>query len=359
MQNKSISKSAIFILVATILVQCSRIDYGSEKIAPQETSKEIIRVTNENVAGPHILVDDDKINWYTPSYLRISNDGKHYTYFTYDIENEINNFNIIIKTIANDSLVLGKRIFGDIAGMNFSPNAKSLVFSAYNEGSFNIHIMDVATGKINMNVIHSNANQTCPVYSKDGNTIYYSIAGQSAKSINQIPSASKTGLKFKPKLLKNNIPKIIFKLQCRDFKEKKTKTYTDAYCPDIINDKSVIVCRNNKDKGLGELWKINFTDGIASPILKSYRVGYSTPSVSPDGKKIVFVGSTISKSTKTPLNLDIYVSNVEGGQLKQITYHPGHDLSPVWSKDMKWIYFISERGNDKRKYNIWKIRYKE
>ncbi|MCF8297662.1 MAG: hypothetical protein K9J13_08990 [Saprospiraceae bacterium] len=351
-------KHTILLIFTIILFGCSSIDYSSTRSIPHEAQKEVVQITNENVAGPHVLINENTINWYTPSYLKISSDGKYYAYFTSETKDGITDFNILIKNIANDSLVLGKRIFGDVAGLDFSPNAKNLVFSAFNEGSFNIHIMDIASGKINMNVISSKANETCPVYSKDGNIIIYAQALQTTKSINQIPAASRTSSKFKYKKIKKHIQKVSYKVYSKNLKENKTKTYMDAYSPAIINDIDILACKNNTDKGLGEIWKINTVSGMGNSLIKSYRKGYSTPCASPDGKKIVFVGSTLPKNSKTPINLDIYVSNIDGSQLEQITFHPGHDLSPVWSHDMKWIYFISERGNEKRKYNVWKIEYK-
>ena len=47
----------------------------------------------------------------------------------------------------------------------------------------------------------------------------------------------------------------------------------------------------------------------------------------------------------------------DGSQMTQLTYHRGHDLSPVWSPDGKSIYFLSQRGTENGAYNIWKMNF--
>lgn len=45
---------------------------------------------------------------------------------------------------------------------------------------------------------------------------------------------------------------------------------------------------------------------------------------------------------------DIFVSSIDGSNLIQLTYHPADDISPVWGKDGKSIFFISQRGSSKK-----------
>ena len=85
----------------------------------------------------------------------------------------------------------------------------------------------------------------------------------------------------------------------------------------------------------GDLWKANISDGQASRLTAMQ--GYETsPRISPDGKWIAFSGRQYG-------NADVYVMPVNGGEVKQITWHSSGDEVTSWSWDSKSIYFNSGR----------------
>jgi tricorn protease len=85
----------------------------------------------------------------------------------------------------------------------------------------------------------------------------------------------------------------------------------------------------------GDLWKANMNDGNATRLTAMQ--GYETsPRVSPDGKWIAFTGRQYG-------NGDIFIMSVNGGDVKQITYHSSNDEVTSWSWDSKSIYFNSNR----------------
>jgi tricorn protease len=85
----------------------------------------------------------------------------------------------------------------------------------------------------------------------------------------------------------------------------------------------------------GDLWKANISDGQATRITAMQ--GYETsPRISPDGKWIAFTGRQYG-------NADVYLVPVNGGEVKQITFHSGNDEVTSWSWDNKSIYFNSGR----------------
>ena len=54
----------------------------------------------------------------------------------------------------------------------------------------------------------------------------------------------------------------------------------------------------------------------------------------------------------------IYTVKLDGTRLTQLTFHGGHDVSPIWAPDGKFIFFLAQRANEKGEYNIWKMNVK-
>lgn len=76
--------------------------------------------------------------------------------------------------------------------------------------------------------------------------------------------------------------------------------------------------------------------------------------LSPDGRWLLITGS--SRSEKEGIaNTDIFVVRTDGTQFTQLTYHPGNDLSPMWSPDGRSIFFLSQRGSADKIYNVWRM----
>jgi Tol biopolymer transport system component len=61
------------------------------------------------------------------------------------------------------------------------------------------------------------------------------------------------------------------------------------------------------------------------------------PTFSPDGRRIAFVGATGAQS-------DVYVMDVDGGNLRRLTNDVYGDAQPAWSPDGRYIAVASERG---------------
>ena len=77
----------------------------------------------------------------------------------------------------------------------------------------------------------------------------------------------------------------------------------------------------------------------------------SSEKVSPDGQLIVFVlRKTDMEANKG--RTDLWLIGIDGKGLKQLTTDPANDSNPCWSKDGKWIYFISSRSGSSQ---VWRI----
>jgi len=77
----------------------------------------------------------------------------------------------------------------------------------------------------------------------------------------------------------------------------------------------------------------------------------SEPKVSPDGNWIVFtVRKTDLEADRG--RTDLWLVDVEGKELKQLTTDPENDSNPCWSPDNKTVYFVSARSGSSQ---VWKI----
>ncbi|RYZ61768.1 MAG: peptidase S41 [Chitinophagaceae bacterium] len=85
----------------------------------------------------------------------------------------------------------------------------------------------------------------------------------------------------------------------------------------------------------GDIWKANIADKQAYRLTAMQ--GYETGArVSPDGQWIAFTGRQYG-------NADLYVMPINGGDIRQLTYHSAGDEMSSWDWDSKTIYFTSDR----------------
>lgn len=117
-----------------------------------------------------------------------------------------------------------------------------------------------------------------------------------------------------------------------------------------------VLCTRTNTAGRSEIWRINYSTGMEECILSDPMRNFTTPSLSPDGNWILLVGSNVlSNGTQQYANTDIFVCHTDGTQLMQLTYHAADDLSPVWSRDGQYIFFISQRGSSTATANVWRM----
>jgi Tol biopolymer transport system component/DNA-binding winged helix-turn-helix (wHTH) protein len=72
----------------------------------------------------------------------------------------------------------------------------------------------------------------------------------------------------------------------------------------------------------------------------------STAAWSPDGSLIAFASNRDTGPPYNPYNLDIYVMNADGSNVRRIVDDPEYDVSPQWSPDGRKILFISGRSGN-------------
>jgi dipeptidyl aminopeptidase/acylaminoacyl peptidase len=71
----------------------------------------------------------------------------------------------------------------------------------------------------------------------------------------------------------------------------------------------------------------------------------SQPRISPDGKQIAFVVTSIDER-KYEYRTSIWVVPTDGGEARQFTSGTANASSPAWSPDGRWLAFVSEREGE-------------
>ena len=86
-----------------------------------------------------------------------------------------------------------------------------------------------------------------------------------------------------------------------------------------------------------DIYVMDADGGNPKNLTHGRRLNESSPSWSPDGKRIVFVGSGADVGS------DIYVMDADGANPRNLTNNPDADKDPSWSPNGKRIAFSSTR----------------
>ncbi len=301
------------------------VDYSVVSV-PEESGIEFLQITtpNDYVSMPLVKHSRYGLNWFTNRILDITQDGISLAYLS--IRN--NTTNIFIKELGKQGSSVQRTNRQAVLDFSYSPDGKYICFSEKRGSTSQIFQTDAKSGYV-CRQITAGANDYTPVYNTDMKNIFFA-------------RQEKNGVSIWSYDIGNNF----------------LSTYTAGMNPYPIPNTTSYLCTRLNASGKTEIWKIDYSSGVEECIVSDVNRGFSTPSLSPDGQWILMVGESIVETPKfTYHDTDIYVCRTDGTQLSQLTYHVGEDLSPVWSRDGKYIYFISQRGTSDGTANIWRMSF--
>ncbi|MBQ8225366.1 MAG: PD40 domain-containing protein [Bacteroides sp.] len=306
-------------------VTAQQVDYSVVSV-PEESGIDFMQITtaSDYVCLPIVKRTSNSINWLSNRILDISTDGKNIAYLSY----RNNTSNIFIKALGKQGSSVQRTNRANVLDFSYSPDGKYISFSEARGKNNQIFQTSAVNGYVCRQITNGNQDYS-PVYSSDMKQIFFArqeMKGVSIWSYN----------------IENNF----------------LSNYTSGMNPYPIPNSNTFICTRSNAEGRSEIWKINYETGVEECIISDLERSFTSPIPSPDGNWILFVGSSkIIADRFTYLNTDIYVARTDGTNLTQITYHAADDLSPVWSKDGKYIYFISQRGSADGTANIWRMSF--
>ena len=302
-----------------------QVDYSVVSVQ-EEIGTDFMKITSASdyVCLPQVNRRRTDIDWFSNRILAITGNGQAIAYLSF--RNGLTN--VFIKELTRQGSSIQRTNRSNVIDFSFSPDGKTLCFSENRGDNNQIFTTDAANG-YTCRQITSGAMDYSPVYSPDMKRIFFSRLDSRGASIwsydvvNNFMSSYSTGINP---------------------------------CP-VKDSSSIILSRVNSD-GKGEIWKINYDTGTEECLVADAFKSFTTPSLSPDGRWIVFVGSSLitAPGIEYP-NTDLYAIKTDGTALTQLTYHAADDLSPVWSHDGKYIYFISQRDDSNATANIWRMTF--
>jgi len=321
----------LFLVVLVVIffaVNCK--SFAQSTSAPEENGLILVKITDESkesVMAPSIVQKRGIIQWYGNQGLALSPDGTHIAYIT----SKQGQSNVVVRSTSKTGTLVQRSFRSNVQDVAWSPDGKYLCFAEVNLDHSLIFMVNANQGGTLQQISGMNDSDYGPTFSKDGKYILFNRFD--ATYGYSIWSYNREGSYF--------------------------TNYSVGKQVSCIDDKSFL-CTREGNNGLDEIWMVNYETGSESIILSSNDgKSFSTPSLSPDGKWILCVGtSPIPNDRKRTQQLDLFVVRVDGTGLTQLTFHRAHDCSPIWSPDGKSIYFLSNRGSEKNNvWNIWKMSF--
>lgn len=305
--------------------------YWLSVAAPEEGGRRLDKITYAED-----LVDTD-------ARFAVSMDGTKIAFTSW----KTGNGDIYVKSLTGGRALLQRTYRPETEhAPSFSPDGTKLAFHALRDGHFHIYMVGAESGMaIQQITTNTPADALNPVFSPDGNFIAFN-------SVDFVFNPQTGKYEYVPN------SEIIWTY---DLATGRLTQYTSGLMPRYTADGKKIIFKRAAKTGAGYygLWMMDIATGSETEIIAGTDFGIWDYDISPDGSKIVFSSDKSTGLNPRELkNANLWVVNIDGTGLTQLTYHLSNDLRPVWAPDMTGIYFLSCRGEQNKEImNIWRMNY--
>ncbi|MDD6778244.1 MAG: hypothetical protein PUD91_04345 [Bacteroidales bacterium] len=325
MRNTTVLFALLLLIASSVAASAQKVDYSVVTV-PEESGTEFMKMTKESdyVCMPLVKRSSSRLDWFTNTIIAVTSDGSSIAY----LSSRNNATNIFIKDLSKQGSSMQRTNRQAVLDFSFSPDGKYLCFSEARGKNNCIFQTDARNGYV-CRQITSGDNDYSPMYAPDMKTLFF--ARTEARGVS---------------------------LWGYNFSSNFVSSYAAGMNPCPLPNSNSLLCTRPSSTGRSEIWRVNYQTGLEECIVSDPNRSFASPRVSPDGKWIVFAGESIlHNGTSSYRNTDIFVCRADGTDLTQLTYHAADDLSPAWSADGNYIYFISQRGDADGLANIWRITF--
>ncbi len=333
--RKTVVVSALVAICCFTGVDAKRVklDYSVVDV-PEEGGIKFERMTDDadcvnsqnlvgSAKGIFGVKDLSKIDWWVNPRIAISPDGKKLAYLNW----KNGTSNVMVKDASRGGASTQRTFRTNVTDFNWSPDGETLCFTEYRSGHFGIYLIEANQGNVVRQISTGTDNDFAGQITKDNNNIFFH-RGEGSGS---------------------------YSIWSYDRNKNLFSNYSRGMTPCLIpGDNDVIYCARYTDKSESEIWRVNLKTGVEEILLSQPGRSFTTPRLSPNKKWILVTGTSMDEKGKN-INTDLFVIKTDGTQFTQLTYHPGNDISGIWSPDGDSIYFISQRGSKDGVYNVWKM----
>ncbi|HPB68869.1 MAG TPA: hypothetical protein PKU74_08200, partial [Candidatus Omnitrophota bacterium] len=121
----------------------------------------------------------------------------------------------------------------------------------------------------------------------------------------------------------------------RQITNYKAMDYTPQFSPDGAK-----IIYTSKKEGNADIWVYDCLSG-RSTLLTSYEGRDYAPTYSPDGAKVAFISGLVGEQGEE--NLEVYVMDTEGENIRRVTRNLGSERHVAWSPDGKYLIYASSK----------------